>query len=141
MSEGAAYRRITAACLVKRFPALLGRIERGEIHLSALVLLRGHLTEQNVGELVTEAAGKTTREIAELLARRAPKPDVPSLIRKLPSAPAAVVPTPPATLATPATPEPSVPASVGSSPRARSSSSITSRRGLSAAPTTPRTSA
>src|SRR4051812_47626473 len=38
MSEGEAFRRIAAARLTRRFPSLLPRIERGEIHLSALVL-------------------------------------------------------------------------------------------------------
>jgi 5-methylcytosine-specific restriction endonuclease McrA len=83
MSEGAAFRRITAARLVKRFPSLLGRIERGELHLSALVLLRPHLTEKNVDELVAAVVGKTQRQIEELLVRLAPKPDVPSLIIEL----------------------------------------------------------
>jgi hypothetical protein len=59
MSESEAFRRLAAALLVKRFPALLGRIERGEIHLSAVVLLRNHLNETNFDELVTQAAGKT----------------------------------------------------------------------------------
>ncbi|MDB5215931.1 MAG: hypothetical protein JWO86_3858, partial [Myxococcaceae bacterium] len=59
MSEGAAFRRITAARLVKRFPMLLERIERGELHLSTLVLLRPHLHEQNVEELAVAVAGKT----------------------------------------------------------------------------------
>jgi 5-methylcytosine-specific restriction endonuclease McrA len=83
MSEGAAFRRITAARLVKRFPALLARIERGEIHLSTLVLLRPHLTEVNVEELAAAVAGKTQRQVEELLARLAPKPDVPSAIVEL----------------------------------------------------------
>jgi 5-methylcytosine-specific restriction endonuclease McrA len=43
------------------------------------------LNETNFDELVTQAAGKTKRELAELLARIAPRPDVPSTIRKLPS--------------------------------------------------------
>src|SRR5689334_7965601 len=47
MSEGQAFRRITAARLVRRFPGLLQRIERGEIHLAALLLLRDHLDESN----------------------------------------------------------------------------------------------
>ncbi len=83
MSEGAAFRRITAARLVKRFPALLERIERGELHLSTMVLLRPHLHEQNVEHLAAAAAGKTQRQVEELLARLAPKPDVPSAIVEL----------------------------------------------------------
>jgi hypothetical protein len=91
MSEGAAFRRINAARLVRRFPILLDHVESGGVHLSTLVLLRDHLTEANVDELVDAASGKTKREVEELLARRAPRPDVRPTIRKLPSpsAPAA----------------------------------------------------
>lgn len=84
LSEGEAFRRMTASRLVRKFPDLLGRLERGELHLSALVLLRDRLNEASYHELVTEASGKSKREIQELLARRAPKPDVPAMIRKFP---------------------------------------------------------
>jgi hypothetical protein len=80
MSEGAAFRRINAARLVKRFPSLLARIEKGELHLSTLVLLRPHLTEVNVDELAASVAGRTQRQVEELLARLAPRSDVPSAI-------------------------------------------------------------
>jgi 5-methylcytosine-specific restriction endonuclease McrA len=93
MSEGASFRRINAARLARRFPGLVGAIESGAVHLSALVLLRDHLTESNVDELVAACSGKTKREVEELVARRAPRPDVPSQIRKLP-APVAVDPSP-----------------------------------------------
>jgi hypothetical protein len=83
MSEGAAFRRITAARIVKRFPSLLGRVEKGELGLSALVLLRDHLTPQNVEQLADAVVGKTRREIEELLARLAPRPDVPVRIQPL----------------------------------------------------------
>jgi len=83
MSEGAAFRRITAARLVKRFPALLGRIERGELHLSTMVLLRPHLDDQNVEQLAAAVVGKTKRQVEELLARLAPKADLPSAIVEL----------------------------------------------------------
>jgi hypothetical protein len=85
MSEGAAFRRINAARLVRRFPALLGHVESGAVHLSTLVLLRDYLTEANVDELVLATSRKTKREVEELVARRAPRPDVPSKIRKLPA--------------------------------------------------------
>ena len=80
MSEGAAFRRITAARLVKRFPVLLARIERGELHLSTMVLLRPHLNATNAEQLAAAVVGKTQRQVEELLARLAPKPDVPSAI-------------------------------------------------------------
>ncbi|MDB5217637.1 MAG: hypothetical protein JWO86_5564, partial [Myxococcaceae bacterium] len=94
MSEGAAFRRINAARLVKRFPGLLARIESGELHLSTLVLLRPHLmqlTDAKAAELAAAVAGKTQREVEELLARRAPRPDVLSSIVELPRAPQAQV--------------------------------------------------
>ena len=93
MSEGAAFRRINAARLVKRFPSLLARIERGELHLSTLVLLRPHLAEQNVEELSAAVAGKTQRQVEELLARRAPKADVPSAIVEIPTPSSGSAPT------------------------------------------------
>ncbi len=70
--------------LVKRFPSLLAHVERGEIHLTALLLLRDHFTDDNVRELVAAAGGKTKRELQELLAARAPKADVPPTITALP---------------------------------------------------------
>jgi hypothetical protein len=79
--RASAFRRITAARLVKPVPALLERIERGELHLSMLVLLSPHLDEQNVDELAAAVAGKTQRQVEELLARLAPEADVPSAIR------------------------------------------------------------
>jgi hypothetical protein len=80
MSEGEAHRRITAARIVRRFPHVLGYLERGEIHLCALYALRGHLTGENVDELVREASGKSTREVEAMMAARFPKPDVPSRV-------------------------------------------------------------
>lgn len=90
MSEGAAYRRINAARLVRQFPALLPRIARGELHLSGLVLLRKHFTDENVDDLATEVAGLSESKILELLARRAPRPAVPDRISAMPEAQAQV---------------------------------------------------
>lgn len=84
LSEGEAYRRINAVKLVKRFPGLLAHIEQGSIHLSALLQLRDHFTEENVDELVASTTGKNKMYIAELVARLAPRPDVPAKLRKLP---------------------------------------------------------
>ncbi len=85
MSESCAVRRIEAARLVRRFPPLLEHIARGEVHLTALLLLRDHFTDDNVEELVAATAGKTKREIQELLAARAAKPDVLPTITALPT--------------------------------------------------------
>jgi hypothetical protein len=84
MSEGEAYRRILAARLVRRFPVLLDAIASGRVHLSSIVLLRDHFRDRNIDELLEQAAGKSKRQVEEIVARLAPKLDVPSLIRKLP---------------------------------------------------------
>ncbi|HVH45156.1 MAG TPA: HNH endonuclease signature motif containing protein [Labilithrix sp.] len=47
MSVGEAFRRMTAARLVQRFPKILDSLARGEVHLSAVVLLK----ERSHGEL------------------------------------------------------------------------------------------
>jgi hypothetical protein len=84
LSENEAFHRITAARLARRFPAIFGLIERRAIHLTAVCLLRDYLTPENHGELLAEASGKTKLQVLELLARRFPRPDVASTIRKLP---------------------------------------------------------
>jgi hypothetical protein len=84
MSEDEACRRIHAARLARRFPDLLARIERGELTLSTIGLLRGALTESNYEELVEAAAGRTKAEVQALLARRSPSPDVPAAITSIP---------------------------------------------------------
>jgi hypothetical protein len=104
-SEGEAFRRITAARLVRRFPAILDAIASGRVHLSTVVLLRDHFSDENVEALLGQAAGKSKREVEELVATLAPKADVPSLIRKLPErvviANPALPQAPPATTPTP----------------------------------------
>jgi hypothetical protein len=83
MSEDAAYRRVAAARLVKRFPAIFGCVERGELHLTALLLLAPHLTEANVGEVLARAKFRTKKEILKLVRLLSPLPDVPSRIEPL----------------------------------------------------------
>src|SRR5512146_130433 len=89
MSDDEACRRVAAARLVRRFPIALGMIERGEIHLTTLLLLREHLDEGNHEELLRQAAGKTKMQVQELIAARSPRPDAPSAIVPLPAPSAA----------------------------------------------------
>ncbi len=93
LSEHEAYERITAARASRRYPLLLEMLRDGRLHLSGIGKLAPHLTEENHGTLLARAAHRTKRQIEELLAELSPRPDVPSLIRKLPERP---VPTPPA---------------------------------------------
>jgi 5-methylcytosine-specific restriction endonuclease McrA len=79
MSDGEASRRLNAARLVRRFPSVLGRIERGEIHLSALRQLRPYLEEENVDAVLDEAKGKNRSQLEEMIARRFPRPNAPTI--------------------------------------------------------------
>jgi 5-methylcytosine-specific restriction endonuclease McrA len=88
MSEDEACRRIHAARLARRFPDLLVRIERGDLTLSTMALLKGELTEASYDGLVKLAAGKTKAEVQALLAKRSPRPDVPATITTIPMQPA-----------------------------------------------------
>jgi hypothetical protein len=93
LSENEAFHRITAARLARRFPAIFGLIEQRAVHLTAVCLLRDYLTPENHRELLEEASGRTKLQVQELLARRFPRPDVASTIRKLPP-PRAPLPAP-----------------------------------------------
>ena len=84
LSESEAFHRITAARLARRFPVIFGLIEARKIHLTGVCLLRDYLTPENHQELLAEAFGKTKPQVQELLARRFPRPDVASTIRRLP---------------------------------------------------------
>ena len=83
-SEPATSKRITAARLARRFPIILEMLAGGELHLSALMLLSKHLTEENHLELLGASSSKSKREIERDLAERFPAKDVPATIRKVP---------------------------------------------------------
>src|SRR4249920_3147078 len=84
MSEAEAYLRIHAARLGRQFPLVVQLFERGSLHLSAIKLIGPHLTADNHVQLLERASGKRKRELELLVAELAPKPDVPSRMRKLP---------------------------------------------------------
>ncbi len=83
-SEATAFHRIRAARAARAYPLLLERIREGAIHLAGAMLLAPELTPENHVELLDSARHKSKRAIEELLANRAPKPDVPARVRKLP---------------------------------------------------------
>ncbi|TFH21721.1 MAG: hypothetical protein E4H03_09980 [Myxococcales bacterium] len=84
MSESMTAKRIWAARTARRFPVILEMVDRGELHLSAIMQLAKHLTEDNHRALLVRARHKGSREIDLLVAELAPRPDVPSRIRALP---------------------------------------------------------
>jgi hypothetical protein len=58
----------------------------GALSLATVRLLASHLTAENHQELLAAAAGKSKRQVEELLVRYFPQPDVPDSVRKLPAA-------------------------------------------------------
>jgi hypothetical protein len=96
LSEHEAYLRIAAARASRKYPTILAMLGDGRLHLSGIGKLASHLTEANCEEVLARAAHKSKREIEELVAELAPKPDVPASVRKLPTR----VETAPAALAT-----------------------------------------
>jgi hypothetical protein len=59
-------------------------VRSGAIHLTGLRLLLPHLTAENHRDVLGRAAGKSKREIEELIACLCPQPPVPTIVRKLP---------------------------------------------------------
>lgn len=84
MSEGAAYRRIRVARVARELPVVLRAVAEGRVHLSGLTVLAPLLTKENCAAMLERAEGKSKREIEELAASLAPKPDVSSRVRALP---------------------------------------------------------
>ncbi len=83
-SEDVACNRINVARAARRMPVILEAVRSGQVHLAGLRLLAPHLTTGNQEEVLAEAAGKSKREIEELVARLWPQPPIPSVVRKLP---------------------------------------------------------
>jgi len=81
-----------------RLPAVIDALRSRRVHLTGLRLLVPHLTAENYEEVLAGAAGKSKREIEELVVRLAPQPPVAAVVRKvapppIPTAPAAALPT------------------------------------------------
>ncbi|MFQ5788998.1 MAG: hypothetical protein ACE5JI_00820 [Acidobacteriota bacterium] len=85
LSESEAYLRITVARASRAHPMLLEMLGDGRLHLSSIAKLAPHLTEANRDALLARAAQKSKRQIEELVAKLAPKPDVGGRMRKLPA--------------------------------------------------------
>ena len=83
LSEDTAFRYARAARLARKFPSLLQQIAAGEIHLSGIIALGPHLTDENHREVLQLAKHRTKREIMKLVRRLDPLPDVPSRIEPL----------------------------------------------------------
>jgi hypothetical protein len=91
LSEPAAYNRIEAARATRRFPVVLPMLAEGALRLATVRLLAAHLKAEN--HQLAAAAGKSKREVGELLVRYFPRPAVPSSVRRLPAVRALPAPT------------------------------------------------
>ena len=85
LSEHAAYSRIEAARLARRCPEVLPLLEDARVTLTTVCLLAPVLTRDNAATLLARATYKTKREVELLVAELAPKPDVVTMVRKMPA--------------------------------------------------------
>lgn len=108
LSEAAAFKRITAARAARRFPALFTAIAAGQLHLTAVVCLAPHLTEENAAGLIAAATHQPKSGIDRLLARLQPRPDVPAALGPVPEQAAFAGELAPGRVDEPETPRPTV---------------------------------
>lgn len=85
MSEHAAYHRMKVARVVIAFPSILDLLADGAVTLTTVRLLAPHLTAESHRGLLTEAIGKSRRDVEKIVAGLAPQPDAKSSVRKLPA--------------------------------------------------------
>src|SRR6185295_4965801 len=87
LSEAEAYLRIAAARASPEHPMLLTMLADGRLHLTAIAKLAPHLTPESRDGLLERATHRSKRQIEDLIAEIAPRPDVPVAVRKLPERP------------------------------------------------------
>jgi len=75
---------INVARAGRELPLIFEMVASGALHITGINMLTKYLTKENHAELLEAAAGKTKRQIQELIAVRFPVPDAPTTIRKLP---------------------------------------------------------
>jgi hypothetical protein len=84
LSEDEAYRRAYAAELARKYPVILDLLLCGSIHLTTLRTIGPCLTAKNHKQVLEASRGKSKTELEHLVAMVRPKPDVPTVLRKLP---------------------------------------------------------
>jgi hypothetical protein len=85
LSESAAYDRIEVARVARQFPPVLERLEDGSVTLTTVRLMAPILTTDNHEALIAAATHKSKRQVELLVATVRPKPDVATVVRKLPT--------------------------------------------------------
>jgi hypothetical protein len=85
LSEHEAYIRIEVARAARRFPVILEMLAEGAVSLTSVRLLAPHLTPENHRSLLASARGKRKIDVEEIVARLAPRPNVATKVRRLPT--------------------------------------------------------
>jgi len=83
LSEHEAFLRIAVARASRRYPVLLEMLRDGRLHLSGIARLAPHLTPDNLEAVLKRATHKSKREIEELIAELAPRPEAASVVRRV----------------------------------------------------------
>ncbi len=83
LSEDAAAKRIQAARIARRFPAIFPMLADGRLHLSGVNLLAPYLTPENADDLLAATTHHGKAGIQRLIAERFPRPDLPALVQPL----------------------------------------------------------
>lgn len=74
-------RWIAIARLGYRYPVIFPALADGRLSQTTILLLRSHLVSHTSGALLDAAMGRSKRQVEQMLARRFPRPDVPTEIR------------------------------------------------------------
>lgn len=82
MAEHAAYHRIEAARLARRFPVVLEHFAAGKLTLTTLRLVAPHLTRENHADLLETVAYKSKREVEHFVAPWRKHEPVPAVVRQ-----------------------------------------------------------
>ena len=91
-SEDAACRRLAAGRLARRYPAVFVAIAEGRHSLSTVLMLEPYLLPETAGELIDASSGTSKSALANFLAARFPRPDLPTLVLAVPATPLLAAP-------------------------------------------------
>src|SRR5262245_27149736 len=84
LSEQAAYKRIYAERVTRRFPAVFAALSDGRIHLAGVCLVAPYLKVGNVDELLAMATHQRKSEIERRLALRFPRTEFMTIVEVYP---------------------------------------------------------
>src|SRR5262252_6333407 len=72
-SEAMIHYRLASSRMLRRFPQVAEPLREGRLCMTVLASLAKVLTQENVDELITEAMGKPTNEVKQIVRRLDPK--------------------------------------------------------------------